>query len=340
MLGLLHPLDRGLDGGDPRLDPARGRHLPRRLRLGREPVEAPLLEGAAVQGRLRLRARVVHARRRRVGRDDQVRRQDAARGEDGRPRRRPSRHRGVHLVQGARGAQGTRPRGGRLRHVTRLERLGVDPVPEREQLRARHRRVHGGGRGRRRLEPDRPHRRHRRRDGQGPQGPQGHGRSGLAVRRSGRPVRHDDQQLAHAPEHEPHQRVEPVLGIHVHRRQRVQPRVAEPDEVPPRGRRARRRGVQPRGRRHVPRAGDPRRELLVPDSRDREEREGVPPARPRLREPRRAADGARAPVRLGGRARVRGGDHGAHDGTRVPQVRGDRGADGRVRRLPAERRRR
>ena len=30
---VLHPLDRGLDGVDPRLDPARGRHLPRRLRL-------------------------------------------------------------------------------------------------------------------------------------------------------------------------------------------------------------------------------------------------------------------------------------------------------------------
>ena len=38
---------------------------------------------------------------------------------------------------------------GRLRHVARLPRLGVDPVPEREQLRARDRRVHGRGRGRR-----------------------------------------------------------------------------------------------------------------------------------------------------------------------------------------------
>ena len=45
------------------------------------------------------------------------------------------------------------------------------------------------------------------------------------------------------PNTSPHQRVEPVLGVHVDRRQRVQPRVAEPDEVPPRGRRARRRGV-------------------------------------------------------------------------------------------------
>ena len=38
--------------------------------------------------------------------------------------------------------------------------------------------------------------------------------------------------LAHVPEHRPHQRVEPVLRVHVHRRQGVQPRLAEPDEVP------------------------------------------------------------------------------------------------------------
>ena len=38
VLGLLHPLDRRLDGVDPRLDPPRGRHLPRRLGLGRQPL--------------------------------------------------------------------------------------------------------------------------------------------------------------------------------------------------------------------------------------------------------------------------------------------------------------
>ena len=148
VLGLLHPLDRRLDGVDPRLDPPRGRHLPRRLRLGRQPLAAALVEGAALEGRLRLRAGLLHARRRRVRRHDQVGRQDAARGQDGRPRRRPSRRRGVHLVQGQGGAQGARPRGGRLRHVARLAGLGLDPVPEREQLGARHRRVHGGGRRR------------------------------------------------------------------------------------------------------------------------------------------------------------------------------------------------
>ena len=54
------------------------------------------------------------------------------------------------------------------------------------------------------------------------------------------------------------------------------------------------------------------------------EREGVPPARPRLREPRRAADGARAPVRLRRGPRLRGRDHRAHDRPRVPQVGRDR----------------
>ncbi len=141
---VLHPLDRRLDGVDPRLDPARGDHLPRRLRLRAQPVAAALVEGAALEGRLRVRPGVLHARRRRVGGDDQVGRQDAAGGEDGRARRRPPGRRRVHLVQGARGAQGARARAGRLRHVARLARLGLDPVPEREQLRARHGRVHGG----------------------------------------------------------------------------------------------------------------------------------------------------------------------------------------------------
>ena len=254
---VLHPLDRRHDGLDPRLDPARGSHLPRRLRLGAQPLEAALVEGAALEGRLRLRPGVVHARRRRLRGHDQVGRQDAARGQDGRARRRSPRHRGVHLVQGARGREGARARVGRLRHVARLARLELDPVPERKQLRPRHRRLHGGGRARRRVEPHRAHRRHRRRERRRQAAAAPDRRGGLEVRRPGRAVRHDDQPVAHAAEHWPHQRVQPVLRVHVDRRLGLQPGVAEPDEVPPRGRRARRRGVRARGRRHVPRAGDP-----------------------------------------------------------------------------------
>ena len=132
--------------------------------LGPQPVAAALVEGAALEGRLRVRPGVVHARRGRVGGDDQVGRQDPARREDGRARRRPPGRRGVHLVQGARGAQGARPRAGGLRHVARLARLGLDPVPEREQLGARHGRLHGGGHRGQGVGAHRAHRRHGRRD--------------------------------------------------------------------------------------------------------------------------------------------------------------------------------
>ena len=94
------------------------------------------------------------------------------------------------------------------------------------------RRLHGGGRGRRRLEPHGPHGRRRAGHGSRAQASARHGRGGLALRGPGRPVRHDDQLLAHAAEHGPDQRVQPVLGVHVHRRLGVQPRVAEPPQVP------------------------------------------------------------------------------------------------------------
>ena len=64
-------------------------------------------------------------------------------------------------------------------------------------------------------------------------------RGGVALRRPGRPVRHDDQPVAHVAELGPHQRVQPVLGVHARRRLGVQPRVAQPDEVPPPGRHVR-----------------------------------------------------------------------------------------------------
>ena len=150
VLGVLHPLDRRLDGVDPRLDPARGDHLPRRLGLGPQPLAAPLVEGAALEGRLRLGPGLVHARRGRVGRDDQVGRQDAPRGEDGRARRRPPRRRRVHLVQGARRSarrasssrrattcRSTRPTGPRSSTRTRTTRSASRTPSWRRSRRAR-----------------------------------------------------------------------------------------------------------------------------------------------------------------------------------------------------------
>ena len=110
------------------------------------------------------------------------------------------------------------------------------------------------------------------RDGRGAQADAGHRGGVVGVRRPGRPVRHDDQLVAHAAQHGAHQRVEPVQRVHVDRRLGVQPRLAQPDEVPQGGRRARRRGVRARGRRRLPRAGDRRRLLVLPDARDRAQR--------------------------------------------------------------------
>ena len=71
-------------------------------------------------------------------------------------------------------------------------------------------------------------------------------RGHLHLRRPRHAVRHDRQRVASVPEHGAHQRVEPVLRVHVPRRLGVQPGVDQPDEVRASRRRVRRRGVQAR----------------------------------------------------------------------------------------------
>ena len=85
----------------------------------------------------------LHEGLRRLRRRDQDRRQDAARGEDGDPQRRPSRHRRLHLVQGQGREEGPHADRRRLRFLARRRRLQLHLLPERQQHRARHRRVHG-----------------------------------------------------------------------------------------------------------------------------------------------------------------------------------------------------
>jgi ribonucleoside-diphosphate reductase alpha chain len=63
-------------------------------------------------------------------------------------------------------------------------------------------------------------------------------RVGLGLRRPRHAVRHHHQRLAHLRQHGAHQRLEPVLRVHVPRRHGVQPGVAQPDEVPRRRARA------------------------------------------------------------------------------------------------------
>ena len=158
----------------------------------------------------------------------------------------------------------------------------------------------------------------------------------LALRRSGRAVRHDHQRVAHLPELGPDQRVEPVLGVHARGRLGVQPGVAQPDEVPARGRHVRRRGVRARGRRRDPRAGDRGRAVELPDRGDRRQRARVPPARHGLREPRRAPDGERPRVRLRRGPRDLRRDHRADDRPRLPHLGRGGGSARAVRALRGE----
>ena len=167
---LLHPQRRRHDGLDPQLVQGGGPDLQGRLRCRPQPLAHPLQQGAAqVLRRHRLGPGVVHARRRRVRRHHQVRWRHPSRGQDGRPRRRPPRHRGVHRDQGARGGQDPRPARRRVRHGPRRQGHHVRPVPERQQLGARLRPVHARGRERRALRPHRAHRRLGRRDRRRPE---------------------------------------------------------------------------------------------------------------------------------------------------------------------------
>ena len=91
---------------------------------------------------------------------------------------------------------------------------------------------------------DRRGHRDRRRPRAVPQDQQGR----VGVRRPGTPVRRHDQRLAHQPRDRPHHRVQPVLRIHVARQLLVQPRLAQPAEVPQGRQHLRRRAVR-QGRR-------------------------------------------------------------------------------------------
>ena len=100
----------------------------------------------------------------------------------------------------------------RLRHGPRRQGQPLDPVPERQQLGARHRRVHAGRRRRRRLGPQGGHHRRPGQDGQGARAVPSDRRRGVGVRRSRHAVRHHDQQVAHRGHHRSHQRQQPVLA--------------------------------------------------------------------------------------------------------------------------------
>ena len=209
---MLHPRRRRLDGLDPQLVPRRGDHLQGWIGRRRQPVEHPRLGGAAPGRRDGLGPGVVHAWRRRLGGHDQVGRQDPSRRQDGHPQRRPPRHRGLHLVQGPRGAQGrvpcatpgstwtsTGPTRSRSSTRTPTTRCGsptsscrpCSTTPTGHSPPAPTARPCPHRQGPRPVPPDRPRR--------------------LGVRRPGHAVRHDHQPLAHGAQRRPDQRQQPLL---------------------------------------------------------------------------------------------------------------------------------
>ncbi len=197
VLRLLHPQHRGLHRLDPRLVQDRREDLQGRLRLRHQPLAPAQLQRARHGGRARLRARVLHARGGLRRRHDQVGRQDASRRQDGHPERRPPGHRGVHLVQGEGGAQGVLPGRGGLRRLARRRRLDQHPVPERQQLRPRQRRLHARGPRGRRVADALCHDGRRREDLPREAAPARHRAGSVGLRRPRHAVRHDDQRLAH-----------------------------------------------------------------------------------------------------------------------------------------------
>ena len=174
----------------------------------------------------------------RLGGRHQVGGQDAPRRENGGAERRPPGHRRVHPLQGRGREEGLGADRGRLRCLARRPGVRLGVLPERQQLGARDRRLHARRRrGRRVADALRPRRRARG-DLQGARRPAHDRRGDARLRRSGHAVRYHHQRLAHLPEQRPHQRLEPVLGVHAPRQLGVQPGVAQPHEV-----RRRRRGT-------------------------------------------------------------------------------------------------
>ena len=120
-----------------------------------------------------------------------------------------------------------------LRHRLGQRGLPHGLRPELQQLGARHRRVPRRGRGGQATGTSRARLggKHRQdAEGARPVGEDRPRRLGLG--RSRHPVPHHHQRLAHLPEVGADPRVEPVLGVHVPRRHGLQPRLAQPDDVP------------------------------------------------------------------------------------------------------------
>jgi ribonucleoside-diphosphate reductase alpha chain len=114
----------------------------------------------------------------------------------------------------------------------------------------------------------------------------------VGVRRPGHAVRRHDQRLAHQPGDRPDHRVQPVLGVHAPGQLVLQPGLAQPDEVPPDD-----GGFDVAEVRQAVELVITAMDISICFADFPTEPIGettqVPPARHRLRQPRRAADGDR-----------------------------------------------
>ena len=128
---LLHPVGRGRSRQRERHHgPVGARGAPVQVRLGHrlQLLQAARRQREAVGRRQVVRPDELPQDRRPRRRRHQVGRHDAPRRQDGRRRRRSSRHRGIHQLEGERGAEGRRPR-------HRLEDLPEAPQGRDEGLR-------------------------------------------------------------------------------------------------------------------------------------------------------------------------------------------------------------
>ena len=211
------------------LRPREDRGAPLQVRLGHrlELQRHPRQAGEALGRRHVVGPHVVPRGVRPRGGRDQERRHDAARRQDGLPRHGPPGDRRLHQLEGARGEEGARAHrrraissdfNGEAYHTISGQNSNNSVRVTDEFMRA----VDGGRQVADALSHDRRGLRDARREG--PLAPGRRRRVGL--RRPRRAVRLDHQPLAHLPEHGAHQRVEPVLGVHVPRRHGLQPRRA------------------------------------------------------------------------------------------------------------------
>ena len=244
-------------------------------------------------------------------RHHQVRRRDPARGQDGHPRRRPPGRRGVHRDQGARGGQDPRAARRRLRHGPRRQRHRQRPVPERQQLGARHRRVHDA-RSRRASSFDllRPARRRGHRDRRR-QGACSASIAEAAWECADPGIQYDDTiNDWHTCSETGRITASNPCSEYLHLDD-TSCNLASLNLMKflEHGRRVRRGAVLEVGRVRHHRDGHLHLLRGLPDPEDHREHPGVPAARHRLRQPRRAADGVRPAVRLRRRPRAGRGDH-------------------------------